>query len=66
MEEGIAMSYFSRGRKSLADYVYANIIIWQCSECQCWSRQEFIYVSSPTCPLCKASMHQETKKIRIE
>jgi uncharacterized paraquat-inducible protein A len=62
----MAMSYFSKGKKSLADYVYANVMIWQCSACSCWSREEFIYVTEPTCPVCKAKMHRESKNIRIE
>jgi Cold-inducible protein YdjO len=58
------MSYFNR--KPSSEHVYADIVIWQCSECNCWSKKEFIYVDEPICPMCKGRMNQEEKNIRVE
>ncbi|WP_249226889.1 cold-inducible protein YdjO-related protein [Alicyclobacillus mengziensis] len=41
-------------------------MIWQCTACNCWSREEFIYVDEPTCPVCQSKMVHEQKHIRIE
>ncbi|MDQ0191503.1 hypothetical protein JI721_09445 [Alicyclobacillus cycloheptanicus] len=59
------MGYFGHKRK-LDEQVFANSVVWQCSKCDCWSRQEFIYVEHPVCPICKGEMNQVTKNIRIE
>ncbi|UNO48273.1 cold-inducible protein YdjO-related protein [Alicyclobacillus acidoterrestris] len=60
------MGYFNNRRKPASEYVYADTVIWQCSKCNCWSRQEFIHVAEPNCPMCKGMMNLETKNIRIE
>jgi predicted RNA-binding Zn-ribbon protein involved in translation (DUF1610 family) len=45
---------------------YADAVVWQCTECNCWSRQEFVHSSEPKCPMCGAKMISETKNIRIK
>ncbi|WP_083486164.1 cold-inducible protein YdjO-related protein [Alicyclobacillus ferrooxydans] len=60
------MGNFGNRRKPVSEHVYADSIVWQCSTCVCWSRDEFIYVANPVCPMCKGSMNRVTKNIRIE
>lgn len=60
------MSTYNSWRKPVSEHVYANTVIWQCSECNCWSREEFVYVDKPVCPICKSTMTRETKNIRVE
>ncbi|WAH37517.1 cold-inducible protein YdjO-related protein [Alicyclobacillus dauci] len=60
------MSYFNNRRKPSSEHVYADTVIWQCSNCKCWSRIEFVHVDEPSCPMCKGTMHQEAKFIRVE
>ncbi|KPV41787.1 cold-inducible protein YdjO-related protein [Alicyclobacillus ferrooxydans] len=60
------MSPFGSRRKPAVEPVYANTMIWQCTECNCWSRDEFIHEEKPHCPMCHAEMNRETKNIRIE
>ncbi|WAH42995.1 cold-shock protein [Alicyclobacillus fastidiosus] len=57
--------YFNN-RRPATEPVYADTVIWQCSECNCWSRKEFVSDDNPKCPMCNSKMHEETKKIRIE
>jgi ABC-type ATPase with predicted acetyltransferase domain len=45
---------------------YADVVVWQCTKCNCWSRQEFVSSSEPTCPMCGATMISEIKNIRIK
>jgi rubrerythrin len=45
---------------------YADVVVWQCTECNCWSRQEFVTESEPQCPICGAKMVSELKNIRIK
>lgn len=60
------MGNFGNKRKPVAEHVYADAVVWQCTQCDCWSRDEFIYVEQPACPMCEASMGRVTKNIRIE
>ncbi len=48
------------------EWEYADVVVWQCTKCNCWSRQEFVSASEPTCPICGATMISETKNIRIK
>lgn len=45
---------------------YADVVVWQRTECNCWSRKEFVSESEPKCPMCGATMVRETKNIRIK
>ncbi len=60
------MAYANNGRKPASEHVYADTEIWQCSNCNCWSRVEFVYVEDPVCPICNSKMVLETKNIRVE
>ncbi|QSO54582.1 hypothetical protein JZ785_13045 [Alicyclobacillus curvatus] len=60
------MGNFGNRRKPLAEQVFADKMIWQCTTCNCWSREEFVYVDEPTCPMCHGKMVHEQKHIRIE
>ncbi|MCY0875616.1 MAG: cold-inducible protein YdjO-related protein [Firmicutes bacterium] len=59
------MSYFNN-RKPTSEHVYAETVIWQCSSCNCWSREEFVLANEPNCPVCNSKMNRETKNIRVE
>lgn len=61
----VELAYFNN-RKPVSEHVYEDQVIWKCSECDCWSRKEFVLTENPTCPICQAEMHEETKNIRIE
>ena len=60
------MPYSTNSRKHPSQHVYANTVIWQCSDCDCWSRIEFVHVDEPECPLCHGRMTQVEKSIRVE
>lgn len=60
------MSNMGNRRRPQSEDVYADTVVWQCSECDCWSRDEFIYVEQPVCPMCGGEMSQVTKNIRVE
>lgn len=45
---------------------FADVVVWQCTSCNSWSRQEFVAEAEPTCPICGAPMIHETKNIRIK
>jgi hypothetical protein len=64
--EGDPMAYNNNGRKPVSEHVYADMTVWQCTACECWSRPEFVLEDEPTCPMCSAKMIQATKNIRIE
>ncbi|MCY0888304.1 MAG: cold-shock protein [Alicyclobacillaceae bacterium] len=57
---------YNNSRKPVSQHVYEDTMVWQCSECQCWSRMEFILVGEPECPLCHAKMVQELKNVRVD
>lgn len=57
---------YKGGKKPAVEHVYADTEVWQCSACNCWSRQEFVQADDPVCPLCSSPMSLETKNIRIE
>jgi len=57
---------YNNSKKPVSEHVYADTVVWQCPECNSWSRIEFILVEEPTCPLCSSKMVQATKNIRIE
>ncbi len=59
------MSY-KGGKKPVIEHIYADTEVWQCSVCNCWSRQEFIEGDDPSCPLCNSPMNLEIKNIRVE
>lgn len=59
------MGHFNN-KKPVAEHVYEDTVIWQCSSCNCWSRPEYVSEPEPNCPLCQSRMFQETKNIRIE
>ncbi len=56
------MSYFTNRKKPATKHIYANVVIWQCSDCNCWSRQEFIHVTEPNCPICKGLMKAKLRR----
>ncbi len=60
------MSYLNSRKKPTSEHIYADVVIWQCSECNCWSRQEFVHVAEPNFPVYKGLMNREAKYIRIE
>ncbi|MCF8564186.1 cold-shock protein [Alicyclobacillus tolerans] len=60
------MGNFGSRRKPISEHVYADSVVWKCSNCDCWSRDEFVYVAQPVCPLCEGKMNRVTKNIRIE
>lgn len=60
------MGNFGSMKKPIAEHVYGDLIVWQCSSCNCWSRDEFIYVEEPTCPICHEKMERSTKYVRVE
>ncbi|WP_081654260.1 cold-inducible protein YdjO-related protein [Alicyclobacillus acidoterrestris] len=62
---GLLMNFNNR-RKPASEYVYDDIVIWQCSDCDCWSRNEFVHGDEPLCPMCKGKMSQQVKNIRVE
>lgn len=56
---------FNNGRTKV-DPVYADIVVWQCSNCSCWSRKEYTFSENkPLCPVCNGEMHEETKNIEV-
>ncbi|MCF8564301.1 cold-shock protein [Alicyclobacillus tolerans] len=57
---------YNHAKKPVSEHVYADTTVWQCSECNCWSRVEFVLEEEPTCPLCNSKMSKEVKNIRIE
>jgi|GEM_PF-2310682 len=60
------MGNFGYTRKPVSEHVYADVAVWQCPACDCWSRDEFIYVEKPACPMCNSKMEHVTKHIRVE
>ena len=60
------MSYFNNRKAPAAEQVYADMLVWQCPECACWSRPEFVTEDEPTCPVCNNRMYQTTKNIRVQ
>lgn len=60
------MSYVDNRKKPVSEHVYADTVVWQCSECNCWSREEFVHDDEPTCPMCHSKMNREVKNIRVE
>ncbi|WP_067717654.1 cold-inducible protein YdjO-related protein [Ferroacidibacillus organovorans] len=60
------MGNFGNKRKPISEQVYADSEVWQCSTCAVWSRDEFIYIENPACPMCRGDMERVTKSIRIE
>lgn len=63
---GLTMSYFNNRKAPASEQVYAETMVWQCSECSCWSRPEFITEEEPNCPICHNRMVQTTKNIRVQ
>lgn len=66
MKGDISLGNFGNSKKQPSEHVYADTVVWQCTQCGCWSRNEFIYVEEPICSVCKGRMEQVTKNIRIE
>ena len=57
---------YNYSKKPISEHVYADTVVWQCPECNCWSRKEFVLTEEPNCPMCNAKMNQVEKNIRIE
>ncbi|WP_116190062.1 cold-inducible protein YdjO-related protein [Paenibacillus taihuensis] len=57
---------YRQGKKPVSEHVYADTSVWQCPQCVCWSRVEFITAEKPQCPSCHTSMSLKMKNIRIE
>ncbi len=57
---------YSYNKKPASQYVYADVTVWQCSACNCWSRLEFVQSDEPNCPVCNSQMIQQVKNIRVE
>jgi hypothetical protein len=53
-------------KKPVAEHVYADATVWQCTSCNCWSRLEFTLTDDPMCPLCNSQMTQQLKNVRVE
>ncbi|WDL98373.1 cold-inducible protein YdjO-related protein [Alicyclobacillus sp. ALC3] len=60
------MGNFGSWKKPVSEHVYAESVVWQCSKCVCWSREEFVHVQQPVCPMCDSEMNRVTKNIRVE
>ena len=61
---GDSMAYNSK--RPVAEHVYQDTVVWQCTSCNSWSRKEYVLAEEPTCPLCNSEMVEEVKNIRLE
>ena len=64
-KKAISVAYNNK-KKPVAEHVYADEIVWQCTSCNCWSRKEFVVDEEPRCPLCDSPMVEETRNIRVD
>ncbi|QQE78275.1 cold-inducible protein YdjO-related protein [Alicyclobacillus sp. SO9] len=57
---------YNYNKKPVSEHVYEDRTVWQCSDCNTWSRPEFVLDEEPTCPICHGKMEQVVRNIRVE